>query len=157
MWDKEKQLASRGFRACAMKIGNLADLAKNAPTGQPAVRPASVPVTGSPTAKSSSPSVPSWSPTSHGMKWIVIESKLLDGEVVLVVFEKRWLKEARQKHPGKVIYFPPEVDELARFKDDPQTVKLLHRIKKEFGGWIVPSNSPKANAILKGGKRHERR
>lgn len=67
------------------------------------------------------------------------------------MFEKRWLKEARQKHPGKVIYFPPEVDELARLKDDPATLKLLHRIKKEFGGWIVPSNSPKANAIQKGG------
>jgi len=91
------------------------------------------------------------------MKWIVIESKLLDDEHVVVVFEKRWLKEARQAHPGKVVYFPPEVDELARFKDDPAAIKLLHRIKKKFGGWIVPSTSPKAANFQKGGKRYERR
>ena len=59
---------------------------------------------------------------------------------MLVVFEKRWLTEARQAYPGKVIYFPPEIEELKRVKDAPDTIKFLHQIKKEFGAWIVPSN-----------------
>jgi len=76
----------------------------------------------------------------QGLKWLLLDSKLLDGEHVLIVFEKRWLTEARQAYPGTVIYFPPEVEELKRIKDAPDTVKFLHRIKKEFGAWIVPSN-----------------
>jgi len=76
----------------------------------------------------------------HGPKWLLLDSKLLDGEHVLVVFEKRWLTEARQAYPGTVIYFPPEVEELKRIKDAPDTIKFLHQIKKEFGAWIVPSN-----------------
>ena len=78
----------------------------------------------------------------QGLKWLLLDSKLLDGEHVLVVFEKRWLTEARQAHPGTVIYFPPEIEELKRVKDAPDTIKFLHRIKKEFGAWIVPSNRP---------------
>ncbi len=72
-------------------------------------------------------------------KWLLLDSKLLDGEHILLVFEKRWLTEARQAYPGTVIYFPPEVEELKRIKDAPDTIKFLHRIKKEFGAWIVPS------------------
>ena len=73
-------------------------------------------------------------------KWLLLDSKLLEGERILLVFEKRWLTEARQAYPGKVIYFPPEVEELKRIKDHPETIKFLHQIKKEFGAWIVPSN-----------------
>ena len=73
-------------------------------------------------------------------KWLLLDSKLLEGEHILIVFEKRWLAEARQAYPGKVIYFPPEVEELKRVKDAPDTLKFLHRIKKEFGAWIVPSS-----------------
>ncbi len=76
----------------------------------------------------------------QSLKWLLLDSKLLDGEHVLIVFEKRWLTEARQAYPGKVIYFPPEVEELKRIKDHPETIKFLHQIKKEFGAWIVPSN-----------------
>ena len=77
-------------------------------------------------------------------KWLLLDSKLLDGEHILLVFEKRWLMEARQAHPGTVIYFPPEIEELKRVKDAPETIKFLHRIKKEFGAWIVPSNRTSA-------------
>ena len=73
------------------------------------------------------------------LKWVVLESALLDGETLLVVFEKRWLKEARGEHPGKVLYFPPEIRELLRFKDDPEAVRAIHRAKKRFKGWLVPS------------------
>ena len=77
---------------------------------------------------------------SADQKWLLLDSKLLDGERILLVFEKRWLAEARQAYPGTVIYFPPEVEELKRVKDAPDTIKFLHRIKKEFGAWIVPSS-----------------
>ncbi len=78
-------------------------------------------------------------PATQNQKWLLLDSKLLDGERVLLVFEKRWLTEARQTHPGTAIYFPPEVEELKRIKNAPDTIRLLHRIKKEFGAWIVPS------------------
>ena len=85
-------------------------------------------------------STPPAVPLSQDRKWLLLDSKLLDGERLLLVFEKRWLTEARQAYPGKVIYFPPEVEELKRIKDAPDTIRFLHRIKKEFGAWIVPSN-----------------
>jgi hypothetical protein len=101
-----------------------------------------------------------------GVKWIVVESRLLDGEQILMVFEKKHLKEARKAHPGKVIYFPPEIEELRRHKDAPgyaRFLKSVHLVKKKFGGWIVPSDSPLARrfdppkgaqARRKGGDNH---
>ena len=84
------------------------------------------------------PSKPSAAP--QGRKWLLLDSKLLDGERILLLFEKQHLTEARQAYPGTVIYFPPEVEELQHVKDAPDTIKFLHRIKKEFGAWIVPLN-----------------
>jgi len=89
------------------------------------------------------PSAPS-ATADADRKWLLLDSKLLDGECILLVFEKRWLAEARQAYPGMVIYFPPEVEELKRVREFPETIKFLHRIKKEFGAWIVPSNRPSA-------------
>ncbi len=85
-----------------------------------------------------------------GVRWLVLESRLLDDEPFLVVFEKQHLKEARKAHPGKVIYFPPEIDELRRHKDAPdypQFLKTIHLVKKKFGGWIAPSDSPLARRL----------
>jgi hypothetical protein len=79
------------------------------------------------------------------IKWVVIKSRLLDGQQVLLVLQKKHLKEARQEHPDKVIYFPPEIKELGRHRGVPGYEDLLrkvHLVKKEFGGWIVPSDSP---------------
>jgi len=86
-----------------------------------------------------------WPPVPEGIKWIVIESRFLDGEQVLLVMQKKYLKEARKEHPGKVIYFPPEIEELKRHKDMPEYedyLKKVHMVKKKFDAWIVPSNSP---------------
>jgi len=102
-----------------MKMGDLAERVTDGFLGEP-TKPAVV--------------------SSADRKWLLMDSKLLDGERILLVFEKRWLAEARQAYPGTVIYFPPEVEELKRVKDAPDTIKFLHRIKKEFGAWIVPSN-----------------
>lgn len=92
----------------------------------------------------------------QGRKWLVIESRLLDGEQLLVVFEKRHLKEARKAHPDKVIYFPPEIHELYRQKDSPdfpQFLKTIHLAKKKFRGWLIPSDSPLARRL----ERQERK
>jgi hypothetical protein len=81
-------------------------------------------------------------------KWVVIESALLDGEHVAIVFEKRWLKDARRDLPGKVLYFPPEIVELNRFRDDPDAVRAIHRVKKEFGAWLVPSKTARTPEVV---------
>ncbi|MDQ7829070.1 MAG: hypothetical protein RB146_08750 [Armatimonadota bacterium] len=101
----------------------------------------------------------SWPAGPPGVRWLVLESRLLDDEQFLVVFEKQHLKEARKAHPGKVIYFPPEIDELYRHKDAPdypQFLKTIHLVKKKFGGWIIPSDSPLARRLEppKGGDTH---
>lgn len=96
-------------------------------------------------------------PDLGGVKWLVIESALLDGEHVVIVLEKRWLKEARQANPGRVLYFPPEIRELRRFQDDPDAIKAIHRIKRHFGAWIVPSlklSTPFPQLSATGGPGH---
>lgn len=101
----------------------------------------------------------SWPAGPPGVRWLVLESRLLDDEQILVVFEKKHLKDARKAHPGKVIYLPPEIEELRRHKDAPdyaQFLKSIHLVKKKFGGWIVPSDSPLARRLdpPKGGDNH---
>jgi len=77
-------------------------------------------------------------------KWLIVKSRLLDGEQILVVFEKKHLKEAENAHPDKVIYFPPEIEELRRHRgtpDFPQLLRTVHLVKKRLGGWVVPSGA----------------
>ena len=80
-------------------------------------------------------------PTTPTPKWLVIRSRLLDGEQILLVLHKRYLREARQAHPDKVIYLPHEVDHLHRrckAQPDREIVRKTHLVKKEFDGWIEP-------------------
>lgn len=124
-----------------MKLRDLAEARSSA--GDGAAAPASAP-------NSKVDALRSWPAGPPGVRWLVLESRLLDDEPFLVVFEKKHLKEARKAHPGKVIYFPPEIDEFHRHKDAPdypQFLKSIHLIKKKFGGWIVPSDSPLAQRI----------
>jgi len=79
------------------------------------------------------------------VKWLIIKSPVLDGEEILLVFHKRSLREARQAHPDKLIYLPPEMEELRRHQHSPrcrEIVRKIHLVKKEFDGWIIPSGSP---------------
>jgi len=84
-----------------------------------------------------------------GVKWIVFNSRVLDDQFVLV-YDKKDLKEARAEHPDKVIYFPPEIEELLSKADLSASVgqagvdyiKAVHLVKKTFGGWIIPKDSP---------------
>lgn len=86
----------------------------------------------------------SWPAGPPGVRWLVLESRLLDDEPFLVVFDKTHLKDARKAHPSKVIYFPPEIEELRPHKDVPdyaEFLTLVHLVKKKFGAWIVPSEA----------------
>lgn len=78
----------------------------------------------------------------ENVKWILLESHLLDKEHILLLYNKKYLPEARKRHPGIVVYFPPEVEELCksqRLRPCKESLKIIHRYKKEFGSWIVPS------------------
>lgn len=75
-------------------------------------------------------------------KWELIASGIL-GEEVLVVLAKRHLREARQAFPGTVLYFPAELEALARNPEDPEFLRLVHLAKKHLGAWVVPSDSPR--------------
>jgi len=86
----------------------------------------------------------------QGKKWLVIRSHLLDEEQILLVWHKRHLKEARQVHPDKLIYLPPEVEELQRHQNSPryqEIVRKIHLVKKELDGWIVPSSLPPSQRL----------
>lgn len=80
-----------------------------------------------------------------GIKWIVMESLLLDGEQILLVMEKQYLREARKAHPDKTLYFPPEVEELHPHRHDTDLLRAVHLVKSKFKGWIVPSTSHKGD------------
>jgi len=90
-----------------------------------------------------------------GVKWIVFRSKVLDDRFVLV-YDKKDLKEAREAHPDKAIYFPPEIEDLISNADDVDHIKAVHLVKKEFGGWIIPKDSPLYRRYTenKGGSDH---
>ena len=82
--------------------------------------------------------------------YYLVESKLLGGEVIILCKVKSALQYLRKEFPGTVIYFPPEIFELHKLKDDQDAIKKIHLVKKKFGGWIVPSksNTVKANELL---------
>ena len=78
---------------------------------------------------------------------VIIESSVLDGERFILALDKKALKRLRTDYPDLVIYFPPEVNELAEHGGSPVDVKGVHSVKKLFKGWVVP----------KGGKRSAER
>jgi len=73
------------------------------------------------------------------VEYLLIESKVLDGEKIVLAFEKKCLRKLREKFPGIVIYFPPEIEELWKHKGDIDSIKKIYLVKKEFNGWILPS------------------
>ena len=85
-------------------------------------------------------------PGAGPVRWLVLESRLLDGERVVLVLDKRDLPAARQAHPDLVCYCLPELEELDRHHggpDDAALVRTIHQLKRQFRGWIVPADSPR--------------
>lgn len=77
--------------------------------------------------------------TTGSATWVVLQSGLLQEELLVLVFDKKDLRDARREHPEKAIYFPPEIEELYQHKDDKKFIRTMHKLKKRFRGWVVPS------------------
>lgn len=75
-------------------------------------------------------------PPAVGVPWVVIRSRLL-GEDILLVCEKGRIAEAEKAHPGLTTYVPREMDVLGEFVGQPEIIRRLHAIKKEMRGWLV--------------------
>ena len=85
--------------------------------------------------------------SEESIKWVVIRSRLL-GEEFVLVFDTDDVEEAKRLEPGKVIYILDEMEELTRRPRDPETLKRIHRIKKKFDGLIVPAKSPLGQRLI---------
>ena len=79
--------------------------------------------------------------------YYLIESQLLDGEIIILCKIKSALQYLRKEFPDTVIYSPLEIEELYRFKDDEDAIKAAHMVKKRFGGWIVPKKNEKGGIV----------
>ena len=60
----------------------------------------------------------------------IIQPEAVDEEIVILV--KGTYEEAREKHPDHVIYTPREIESLKG--ENPENIKIVHSVKKEFGG-----------------------
>jgi len=69
----------------------------------------------------------------------VIESGLLDNERFVLALDKNAIRKLRAMYSDMAIYFRPELEELIKYKDDIDYIKAVHKLKKSFNGWIVPS------------------
>ncbi|MFQ5583456.1 MAG: hypothetical protein ACE5GL_03360 [Calditrichia bacterium] len=72
--------------------------------------------------------------------YVMIESKLVNDTLILC-FDKKNFKRVRKRHPGIPIYFEPEINELWKYREDKETIKWLHAVKKQFQGWVMPSGN----------------
>jgi hypothetical protein len=73
-------------------------------------------------------------------EYVLLDSKLLNEEVVLGL-NTSLLDELRRKFPDRVIYFPPEIEELWPYRESREFITKVHSAKRKFGAWIVPSSS----------------
>jgi len=72
-------------------------------------------------------------------KWVVVESRALGGERVLVIVDREFEEEARATHPDLVVYLGSEARALFdKGATPPMTARRIHKIKKVFDGVIVP-------------------
>jgi hypothetical protein len=80
--------------------------------------------------------------TNRQPEYHIIESKLL-GERFILALDKGALKKLRAMFPDLAIYFRPELEELIKFIEDKEFehVNVVHKLKKKFRGWIVPSTT----------------
>ncbi len=78
--------------------------------------------------------------TANKFRYILVHSDLL-GEEIILVSDKLHFAEVLEKHPDHVLYFRPEIEVLHSFASDPDFVKHVHAIKKNFKGWIIPDDS----------------
>lgn len=74
----------------------------------------------------------------RAVRWAVIEPDMLPGEDVLFVMDRANLQEAQAANPGLVTYLLEEMDLLPP-ASDVGSLKMIHALKRKFGGWMVPA------------------
>jgi len=98
-----------------------------------------------------SPSVPPPPPAEvDGPSWAAIEirSKLLDDTFILC--RREFFDNARERFPDKAIYiFPQEAHQLLAILEEngPEALKVVHSIKRECQGFILPGTHPAVEAL----------
>jgi len=75
---------------------------------------------------------------NEGSSYIRIRSSLLDGEIIVLAFNRTQEVQASKDYPDLVIYYQSEIEALKGLY--PHDVKILHFAKKEFGGPISELN-----------------
>jgi len=85
--------------------------------------------------------------------YIKIQSSLLDGETIILVFNRGQVFPARKENPSNVIYTPKEIQELKGLSEE--EINIMHIAKKEFCGAIMPERTAKNLRVLgKWKKKH---
>lgn len=59
------------------------------------------------------------------------------GEDIIIVNDRDKVDSLEREYPDLVMYSPHEIDQLYKFKDEPDDVRLIHFAKKEFCGRII--------------------
>lgn len=91
-------------------------------------------------------------PFTSAYKWMTFTANAFDqNEEAVLVTAREFVAEARRDNPGRVLYSPIELDMLARIRDDPDRLRMVHGIKRRFGGWLkrldVDGKTYKAAAV----------
>lgn len=76
--------------------------------------------------------------------WKVTRITHIREDIVLLIDRDR-LGEVQEIHPDKVIYLPEEFEELVRHgasEDYPKTLELVHEMKRQVRGWLLPTGTP---------------
>lgn len=69
-------------------------------------------------------------------RWKKIPSRLL-GITILLVLEPEATWEAEEAEPDLPLYTVPEIEILARYRERPDMIRELHRIRQSWEGWLV--------------------
>ena len=71
------------------------------------------------------------------LRWVPIRSRLLNDTFVLAL-DPAWLEAARAAHAGRVVYDLEEALDLCDRRAQPATLRLIHDLKRRFGGRCAP-------------------
>jgi len=75
------------------------------------------------------------------IEYVTMKCKKLRNEVIIILINKSNWRRIQKDNLDKVLYFPEEIEKLKEFQDDAKTLRMIHRVKKEFRGWIIPADS----------------
>ena len=78
-------------------------------------------------------------------EYVHIQSEVTNGEIVILE-DKRDLRNVRKEFPAATVWFIAELDEIQKLHLSEHINRKLHKfidiIKRETGGWVIPWYSP---------------